>query len=265
MSTLKLNFKLVAAILSAIQIATAKPSGSPICHINPSVIERGHGSAPDSSAGYSLTAERSGSDYQIRIQGSQFQEFKGILMYVTGSSNAHLGSFAQPADGNFKFVSSICSSEGVQGGSSSTITHSSSAGKPLSSAVFTWTPNPGEESQGPFKIQAVISNGRSLYQLVESSIDAPAQNTAPSMDPTPPSPPTDSLPPPPPMDPLPPPPPMDPAPPANPNPEEEMGTVLPPMGGINPSSMDPAILPNMGEMSPDAIMMMTDERNMMAM
>jgi hypothetical protein len=134
-------------------------------------------------AGYSLAAfPDNNGGFDIMIQNAQLTTFKGVLMYVVGgSSNEHLGSFAINTN-SFKFSDALCSSEGVQAAPESTVTHSSSASKPVAGTTFNWLPNPGDDAKGPWTVQAVVSNGQNPYQILELPLDSMAQPSQPTMD-----------------------------------------------------------------------------------
>ncbi len=162
-------------------LSLALPTGAPICSIDETRIQSGHGKASDQSLGYSLASKKvSSTQFEITINSSTVGEFKGLLMYVIGANgNMHYGSFQKPND-NFKFQTSICKDAGISGRSDSTITHANPSSKALSGLAFVWNLNADDQiSNAPFRVQAVVSNGQNPWQVVQE-IQLDIQSTASS-------------------------------------------------------------------------------------
>lgn len=174
-------------LLLALAIAPIQslPSGAPICNALVDRIKGAHGS-DSAQIGYGLDVQKKGDAFEIKVKNSGAQsDFKGLLMYVVGKDeNVHLGSFKNMDSSNFKFVTSGC-----QGGAESTVTHSNGNSKPFTSA-FTWSPSPGDETKGPFKIVSIVTAGRTPWQKLddvplELGASAPSTTGAGPAPPTP--------------------------------------------------------------------------------
>ncbi|KAI8915589.1 hypothetical protein EDD86DRAFT_196393 [Gorgonomyces haynaldii] len=147
-------------VQTIISIVAALPNGAPRCQINPQGIQQGHGSAPDQTLGYSITAAKEGNGMKFSIANSAgLTSFKGALMYVASAAapKVHLGKFTNLDTTKFKFQDpNICQTAGVQGAPEAVFTHANPSDKPLTT-TFTWEGSAEEMAKADLTLFAVLA------------------------------------------------------------------------------------------------------------
>jgi hypothetical protein len=170
------NGVLFTALLSASQLvhqALSRPNGSPLCQISESAITKAHGVGPLNTGYFLVVKKNSDSTFMIKIQNSKLTSFKGLLMYVEGakSQKDHLGSFSSKSRFLKSVNKDICARSGIKGRSHSTLTHKTPNAKSLkANGVFTWKPSKGDQAKEPWTLHAIVTNGKSPYQILKTPL-----------------------------------------------------------------------------------------------
>ncbi|KAI8912513.1 hypothetical protein EDD86DRAFT_112473 [Gorgonomyces haynaldii] len=132
----------ISRMLTLFSLVYALPRGAPKCQINPTVIQRGHESAPNPALGYTLTAipGSTPNSLQVMIGNSGAQPaMTGLLMYIAPASNPtkHLGAFVMPP--GFRAQSAApCQAGNIQQNTlDATVTHANPSVKDLN-VPFVW-------------------------------------------------------------------------------------------------------------------------------